>query len=377
MMRNNVLVLCIVLFIGIAGLLGCGGGAGSDGVNGTNGTDGTNGTNGTDGTNGTNGTDGNNGFDSLIKLTQEPAGNNCENGGQLIETGLDFDRDGFLDDYEVTSTAYVCSGSGDIKSLNLIDMHSGVLRETGYQPEETGGLLEFVVANESGVGDTVISLTTQVTGLVEGQLVVFDDADGKYFSGKISSVNYNTITLSNPLQTKLLPGSKVSNFYTNHSHPNTIGYYAIADSALNHFKYVDLNRGIHVLFGDSWVGAPYIFNRLKEALPGAAFINKGKGGDKVTDLHNRFNTDVVPDAPDYVWVMCGTNDYFAGVSAEAYVTGMQQLIDRIESIGATAIIFSPSVGPLIYPGRVDGELIERSTEYANAIKSLRFDNRIY
>jgi hypothetical protein len=73
-----------------------------------------NGTNGKDGSNGSNGT---NGFNSLTKTTSEPAGANCANGGQKIETGLDDGdgggtaNDGILQSGEVDSTSYVCNGA--------------------------------------------------------------------------------------------------------------------------------------------------------------------------------------------------------------------------------------------------------------------------
>src|SRR5687768_3171600 len=78
---------------------------------GSNGADGANGTNGT---NGTNGKDGANGKTALTKTTTEPAGVNCTYGGTKIETGIDANNNGILDNTEVitTQTQYVCNGAG-------------------------------------------------------------------------------------------------------------------------------------------------------------------------------------------------------------------------------------------------------------------------
>ncbi|MDP2691325.1 MAG: DUF4215 domain-containing protein [bacterium] len=65
------------------------------------------GSNGTDGANGTSGKDG---LQSLVQISNEPVGDNCSNGGQKVESGLDTNRDGNLDQGEVTSIKYVCNG---------------------------------------------------------------------------------------------------------------------------------------------------------------------------------------------------------------------------------------------------------------------------
>ncbi|MCA9666382.1 MAG: hypothetical protein KC503_12365 [Myxococcales bacterium] len=55
---------------------------------------------------------GNAGKNALVKVSAEPEGTNCPNGGQKIETGIDDDGNGTLDPGEVNSaaTTYVCNG---------------------------------------------------------------------------------------------------------------------------------------------------------------------------------------------------------------------------------------------------------------------------
>ena len=57
------------------------------------------------------GSDGDNGADALVKVSEEPKGDNCENNdGIKIEIGIDADGDGELDANEVSDTEYVCNG---------------------------------------------------------------------------------------------------------------------------------------------------------------------------------------------------------------------------------------------------------------------------
>jgi hypothetical protein len=71
---------------------------------------------------------------SLTSVTTEPAGDNCENGGVKIDSGLDTDGNGTLDDTEITATAYVCHGIDGNNSLTKIT------NEAAGDNCETGGV---------------------------------------------------------------------------------------------------------------------------------------------------------------------------------------------------------------------------------------------
>jgi len=62
---------------------------------------------------GSTGAPGSNGANALVKLTTEPAGANCPNGGTKVQSGLDANGNGTLDPAEVspTGTSYVCNGT--------------------------------------------------------------------------------------------------------------------------------------------------------------------------------------------------------------------------------------------------------------------------
>lgn len=124
-----------------------------------------------------------------------------------------------------------------------------------------------------------------------------------------------------------------------------------------------LNRGRHVLLGDSWFAGGDLYNRLVARLPKATIINKGVSGNKASDLLARFGTDVVPQNPDFVWIMIGTNDYYASVSPALFEQQILQLRRLIQSLGAQPIFFTPSVGA-IAPTAGGGDQLVKSRSYA-------------
>ncbi len=94
--------------------------------------------------NGLSGSAGPNGLISLVTITQEPAGGNCTNGGQKIESGLDDDSDGILQALEVDATRFICNGangsngSGLNSLVNVLPESAGVNCTNGGQRIESG-----------------------------------------------------------------------------------------------------------------------------------------------------------------------------------------------------------------------------------------------
>lgn len=126
---------------------------------------------------------------------------------------------------------------------------------------------------------------------------------------------------------------------------------------------VDVNRGKHVFFGDSYFNNGTIFSRIQASLTSATLVNKSVSGNQSIDLINRFDADVAPENPDFVWVMVGTNDFFASVTQELFETRINILKRQIAAIGAQAIFFTPSVGDAFYVP-VPGERLTLSRSYA-------------
>ena len=46
----------------------------------------------------------------LVEVDTEPAGDNCAAGGELVQTGMDLDGSGLLDEGEVLTSSYICAG---------------------------------------------------------------------------------------------------------------------------------------------------------------------------------------------------------------------------------------------------------------------------
>ena len=106
----------------------------------------------------------------------------------------------------------------------------------------------------------------------------------------------------------------------------------------------DFNNGKHVLLGDSWFVLDGIFDRLKSLLPSARIVNKGVGGNRSDQLLARFYNDVELEKPNYVWIICGTNDNGQGVPVQTTNINLKQLIRRVKDIGAIPLVFTPWVG---------------------------------
>ncbi|ENO1786748.1 carboxypeptidase regulatory-like domain-containing protein [Vibrio vulnificus] len=55
---------------------------------------------------------GNDGLNSLVEFKNEPSGENCQNGGFRLESGLDLNTNKVLEENEVTSVSFICNGTG-------------------------------------------------------------------------------------------------------------------------------------------------------------------------------------------------------------------------------------------------------------------------
>lgn len=116
-----------------------------DGVDGANGSDGTNGSDGADGADGADGSDG---ASFLVDVADEPAGENCENGGVVITWGDDSDGSGTLDSAEIVGTEYVCDG---LDGYAMSDVEFPSEDSTKYNTSST------TVLGEGGGGSVYIA----------------------------------------------------------------------------------------------------------------------------------------------------------------------------------------------------------------------------
>jgi len=178
------------------------------------------------------------------------------------------------------------------------------------------------------------------------QLISYYGANGQYYRAQIQNIEGNKLLLTTPLEQNISAGANAWNFYSDGSHPNYRGYYMIADFAVRLLGKDKLNEGVHVLLGDSWFDDGSMFERLKQNLPAATLFNKGIGGHTAADLLARFDEDVSPLTPNFVWILTGTNDYWQDVTVGTYKANIETLIEKIKALNAVPIIFDSSVGPL-------------------------------
>ncbi|MEC8052592.1 MAG: alkaline phosphatase [Myxococcota bacterium] len=162
------------------GVAGPAGPAGQDGANGVDGSDGTNGTNGANGANGADGTDGVDGLQSLVNQAEVAFGSEeCPAGGIRIDTGLDVNSDGTLDETEISDTEYVCRpGRTDISANEILNnVNSPWFTDASRTITETSDLAQTIVTARGQaknvilfVGDGMGVSTVTAARILDGQL---------------------------------------------------------------------------------------------------------------------------------------------------------------------------------------------------------------
>ena len=100
------------------------------------------------------------GISTLALVTNEPAGANCANGGQKVQTGADKNGNSILDAGEVTSTNYVCNGTSATAAAN--PESCAVCHQGQFNPAPPFGSVAAVHASKNVV--TTASLVSVVEG---------------------------------------------------------------------------------------------------------------------------------------------------------------------------------------------------------------------
>lgn len=121
------------------------------------------------------GPDGSDGLDALVRVRDEPAGANCDDGGLRIEAGADSNGDGTLDADEIEQTSFACDGpegSAGVTSLLRTRDDAGTLCETSGTIVESG-----VDLDGDGTLDDEEVLTSNV---------LCDGADGAVSTSSVS-----------------------------------------------------------------------------------------------------------------------------------------------------------------------------------------------
>ncbi len=270
-----------------------------------------------------------------------------------------------------------CGGGGTNNTASSpakfshVKMHYGLLKNQSLVWGENENIHNISLTTFSAKGSTTLDVANSAS-LLQNQLIVYLSTNGNYYVAKVQSLpNAQQIILSSPLEGAVSAGNNAWNFYANSSHANVYGFRAIADFAVRSLGFGAHTGGKHVLLGDSWFDEDSnesTSSRLKQKLSGATLINKGVGGNTTQDLINRFDTDVTPHAPEYIWIMSGTNDYWQGVSTAQFKANLKTLINKSKAIGAKVIIFDSSVG--VGTGNTGVPNHHQSDEYVRVLKEL-------
>jgi hypothetical protein len=230
------------------------------------------------------------------------------------------------------------------KNFSHVEMHYKLLNNQAMIWGESDVINHIQLTQSATKGSTTLHINNSAN-LIAKQLIAYLGSDGNYYVGQIKTIhNVGEIELFLPIKSAINSGINAWDFYQNGSHADTYGFKAIADFAIDSLNFGTTTTGTHLLLGDSWFNEGSIHNRLILKLPNAVIINKGIGGDTTQDLLNRFDTAVTPNAPDYIWILSGTNDYWKGVSTAHYKANLKTLITKSKAMGAKVIIIDSSVG---------------------------------
>ena len=145
-----------------------------------------------------------NGSNTLTKLTSESAGSNCQNGGLKIDSGIDANNNGTLDNSEIASTAYVCNGvDGKISLVNVTDEIAGAKCKNGGVKITSG-----IDSNGNGTLDiSEIQATRYVCNGIDG--IINEEIQLRIVDGIGSAANTSSST---PLIVPGLSSFDIRNF---------------------------------------------------------------------------------------------------------------------------------------------------------------------
>jgi hypothetical protein len=260
----------------------------------------------------------------------------------------------------------------------MVPMHYVALNNEPHTFGENEGLVSFTLAQDANVGERTITLSGN-TNLHDSELVVYLSKDGNYIVTQVLSRNGNTITLTEPLNEAIAKGNHLWNFYHDTDHPNQMGFRALADFALGKVDTSNMANKVHAFIGDSWLDDGTIEQRIKQKIDNITTINKAVGGRTSAEELAIFDEDFPPGsaAPDFFWVILGTNDFFQNVTPENYISNIKQIIQKINALGATAIVFDSSVGDIFFDdvNNVTSSIRkDLSDAYANKLAELAANN---
>ena len=262
-----------------------------------------------------------------------------------------------------------------VLDFELVTMHYGLLNGEPMTYAENSGFVDFYLNQTAKKGQTYLSLNDGYL-LHSSELIVYQAVSGDFYLAQVKAVSGNRVLLENPLEANIEDGNHVWNFYRDDSHPNYAGYKAIGDYAIKHLGNSELRGKVHAFIGDSWFDNETLVAHIANRLDAADIINKSVGGRTSADVLHYFSRDLpssLQPKPDYVWVILGTNDYWNKMPADEYLDNLKAIILNINKLGAKAIVFTPSVAPVVYDSSIGASssfYTQLSHQYADGLLAL-------
>lgn len=112
--------------------------------------------------------------------------------------------------------------------------------------------------------------------------------------------------------------------------------------------------------------------------PSVEIIGAGIGGNKVTDLQMRVDRDVIAKKPDIVFVYIGINNVWhtitpglSGTPKDIYISGLKEVIAKIQHTGGRVILCTPSVIGEKWDG--SNQLDMQLDEYSEICRSVAWE----
>jgi len=303
-------------------------------------------------------------------------------------------------DWLVPEEVQVFGTTAAVTQSRLIDMHNGFLLgqnqvwtplnqnqgslDPADQLVQTFRFTESVAAGSSNAAFANVSADTE---LDIDELIVYRGYLGEYLVSKVTAVSNGFATFTPQLQVAQSANSEFWSLYGDGAHPNKRGYAALGDFVLAQFSFSEINSMAnkkHLFLGDSWMqpgsaNDGRLADRITTLLGGVSEIqatNRAVGGRTSGDVRAALERDfaAVGGAPDYVWLIVGTNDYFQRVTPADFVANVAAIVEFSEAQGATAIVLNASVG-LLDGSITDSEVMLRLSRQYVAAEQNYFDQR--
>lgn len=220
---------------------------------------------------------------------------------------------------------------------SMLNMGSSTVPAKTVTTTTTSTQGAFYQGRITQVGDFVFDVQTYSTSSIN----VYVTIDGNLAFQTTIPANYSGKTTCN--FTTKEAGQQVLIRVCGTDNPATINVAEVV-TIYKESNIFTVNKGKHCLLGDSWFAQTGFSEYLADLLPNATIVNKGVGGRKAADILAAFNTDVAQEY-DYIWCICGTNDYVAGTTQAAYSNTVARIKGMSNDNGAVFIFLGSGVGP--------------------------------